>query len=304
VDVFRYVRECIFIFTGVVSSVGMNTRPERELCPLILQLDTRSNESDSNREPTSLEVGPPLFRFVGTQPGVSGPPHIHFDIYNLIVQSDGDGGDTAQRTGMFFYVHGDRLAFEAALNRLEMSPGIYARHPYQEGFRSNPARFSRDQQRPLVIALGKYRMYDRLKRLTVEHVKRFGKYQNLDFIGPTNISEYIRAFRAQALYPVLYFSDLGLLTDSILNVASSYFNRDQTDDNNHVLTLLQSQDIMPTPVSWLARKIYKYFRARNFGNTILGEDSPIQGALAWYHRSESGGNPLIAESYRELIQNL
>lgn len=306
VDVFGYLRECIFVCLGVVSSVGMNAKTERVLSPLILHADSTPQESSSTREPSSLAAPPLLSRFV--PPQASGaklpPPFIQFDAFNLIVQSDGDGGDTAQRTGMFYYINGDRTAFEDALERLEIRPGIYARHPYQEGFRSDPSRFSRDQQRPLVIALGKYGMYDRLERLAWEHLKRFGKYQNVDFVGPTNISEYIRAFRARALYPVLLFTDLGLLGDSILTVTLSYFNRDRTDDNNHVLTLLQAQDIMSTPVSWLAQKIYKHFRARNFGNSVLGEGSPVQGALAWYHRPETGGNPLIADCYRDLIQNL
>jgi hypothetical protein len=230
--------------------------------------------------------------------------YIQFDSMHLIVQADGDGGDTAQRTGMFYYIHYDEAAFTHALDQLEIKPGIYIRHPDQSDFRSDPSRFSRDQQRPLVIAMGKYGMNDRLWRLTKAHLMRLGKYQNADFSGPSHIGEYIRAFRARVLYPVLFVTDFALVFDSIDLAITSQFNPDSTDDNNHILSLLQAQDIMPTPVSWVARKIYKHFRAPNLGNTVFGETSPAQGALIWYHRADQGGNPLIAEGYRGLLQDL
>jgi hypothetical protein len=226
---------------------------------------------------------------------------IHFDERQLIVQADGDGGDTAQRTGMFYYAHYDPQAFERALNQLEVEPGLYVRHPRQGSFRNDVTRFSRDQQRPLVIALGKYGMYDRLWRLTIRHIFRLGKYQNMDFSGPSHIGEYIRAFRARALYPVLVVTDLALVFDTLEIAVRTRFNPDLTDDNNHLLSLLQAQDIMPTPTSWFARKLYLAVRPENLGNRVLSETSAVSGALAWYHRAENGGNPLIAEAYRDLI---
>ena len=229
---------------------------------------------------------------------------MHYDSHGLIVQADGDGGDTAQRTGMFYYVYHDPEAFERALDLLEISPGVYVRHPYQENFRSDPNRFSRDQQRPIVIAMGEYGMNERLERLFKAHVFRLGKYQNADYIGPVNVGEYIRALKIQALYPVLVFTDLALVWGSLEVAFWGGRNPDEVDDNNHVMSLVQSQRVMPTVTGWLARRIYKGFRPRNLGNEILGEDSPAQGALAWYHRLESKGNPMIAEAYRDAVRNL
>ncbi len=233
-------------------------------------------------------------------------PHmlIHFDSHGLIVQADGDGGDTAQRIGMVFFRYHDAQAFERALDQLEVAPGIYVRHPYQPGFRSDPNRFSRDQQRPIIMALGMYDMHDRLGRMALAHLLRFGKYQNKDYLGPSHLGEYLRAFKAWPLYPVLFFTDVGLLVSSVDIAVRARLDGDNVDDNNHLMALIQSKQVMPTPLSWLASRIYKDFRPLNLGNQVLGEEDPVQGALSWYHRAESGGNPFIAELYRPAIAGL
>jgi hypothetical protein len=285
----------------LLGSFIFGNSPERPLTAMNLEKVSAANP---DRIIASLQE--PITRYALVRPdgSVFESAYIQFDSLQLIVQADGDGGDTAQRTGMFYYVHQDAAAFTHALDQLEIQPGIYIRHPHQIDYRSDPSRFSRDQQRPLVIAMGKYRMNDRLWRLAKAHLMRLGKYQNFDFAGPSHVGEYVRAFRARALYPLLFVTDLGLVFDSIDLAVTSQFNPDSTDDNNHVLALLQAQDIMSTPVSWVARKIYKNFRAPNLGNTTFGETNTAQGALIWYHRADQGANPLIAEGYRGLLQNL
>lgn len=229
---------------------------------------------------------------------------VHTDQYGFVVQADGDGGDTAQRTGMFYYVHRDVEGFSRALDQLEVAPGIYVRHPYQGDFRSDPRRFSRDQQRPLVIALGRYGMKDRLLRMAKQHALRLGKYQNLDFISPVGFGEYVRAFDTKALYPTLLVSDFFLFIGSIHLVVTANFDPDEVDDNNHVMTLMQAQDVMPTPFGALAMMTYLKFRPMNLGNTVFGIEDPVQGALAWYHRAETGGNPALGDAvYQALPKN-
>jgi hypothetical protein len=53
---------------------------------------------------------------------------------------------------------------------------------------------------------------------------------------------------------------------------------------------------MPTPLSWLARKIYLELRPKNLGNYLLAKPDPVEGALAWYHRAETGGNPELGQA--------
>lgn len=233
------------------------------------------------------------------------PPElfIQFDEHGLIVQADGDGGDTAQRTGMFYFVYDDPASFARALDQLEVRPGVYVRHPHQHGFRSDPREFSRDQQRALVIALGAYGMTARLWRMTKEHVKRLGKYQNKDFVGPSHVGEYIRAYGTSYLYPVLLVTDFALLLNSARIAIVHRYDPGHSDDNNHVMSLAQARYVMPTPASWLARKIYKKFRPPNDGNFRMKEAYAAHGALVWYHRAENNGNPLIGEAYRNVISN-
>lgn len=71
------------------------------------------------------------------------------------------------------------------------------------------------------------------------------------------------------------------------------------DDDNINNILMTTQYVFPTPFSWLARKIYKTFRKKNYGNINLGEKNPIMGALMWYHRDE---NIEIAEIARPLVE--
>ena len=76
---------------------------------------------------------------------------------------------------------------------------------------------------------------------------------------------------------------------------------DDVDDDNMNNVLMVTQHVYQTPLSWLARKIYKKFRAQNLGNTELGEKSAIMGALAYYHRGPQG-NPEIAELARPIVE--
>ena len=145
-------------------------------------------------------------------------------------------------------------------------------------------------------------MRERLGRLAIEHVLRLGKYQNLDFISPIGIGEYIRAFNAKFLYPVVALTDITLFFGSLHLVSMARFDPDEVDDNNHAMTLLQSKDVMPTPFSWLALKSYLWLRPKNMGNSVLGKEDAVQGALAWYHRAESGGNPYIGEAVYQALQ--
>jgi hypothetical protein len=228
---------------------------------------------------------------------------LHFDQYGLIVQSDGDGGDTAQRTGMFYYLHDDRDGFTRSLQQLEVRAGIYVRHPHQAGFRSDPRRFSRDQHRPLLIALGKYKMQDRLREMAKQHALRLGKYQNHDFIGPVGIGEYIRAFECRTCYPILLVTDAFLAWGSIGLITHASLNPDEADDNNHIMSLLQARETMPTPLGDLAIYLYREHRPKNLGNFILGKGHPVEGALAWYHRADSGGNPYLGNAIYQAIED-
>jgi len=104
-------------------------------------------------------------KFASAQTSVS---DIYLDNLGLIVQRDGDGGDTAQREGwawlgvwvrMYLLKNpwSKNLPVDLAgtLDLLEVGrTGEFRRHPTQGGWKSDPNSFSRDQLVPLLAAMG------------------------------------------------------------------------------------------------------------------------------------------------------
>lgn len=96
------------------------------------------------------------------------------DMWGLIVQKDKDGGDCSQRTGLYYsllklagIVLTDRFepieeGYEHDMQMLEVSPGVFHRHPDPWKWYSDPNNFSRDQQ---VVLMGAMIMMNDERRL-------------------------------------------------------------------------------------------------------------------------------------------
>lgn len=267
------------------------------------------------------------------------------DAYAVIVQTDLDGGDTLQREGM--YAFGKKLRYDATKNavfieeidtkrpsapeiiqKFEVSPGIYIRHPDPKKWYSNPDATSRDQVFPVIAYCAVYEDYPRLWRLFRETAKRGMFAQNFLRIGDgetdrkipdpmhLNVAQFIRAggWWTAPLYPLLFVYDTIELFGTIITALPLHLKDDHliprwrqpddVDDNNVVIQHLLAAKYKPTPISWLNRYIYSVTRSENLGNTVYGEKNPVMGALRWYHRNEHGGqgNPEMAELYRPLIE--
>lgn len=207
------------------------------------------------------------------------------DHYGLIVQSDGNGGDCAAHTGMFWFaiwsIHHegrtfqhdfytqDRLEFSNDYFHLEVMPGILRRHPDaapdagQPGVRdfaywNNTKVFSRDQWVRITIALGVWEMTDRLGRLFKEHLKRFFFHQNGDLTGPQHFGVWIRAFQADFLWPILWITDFFLAISVLVDLIKYKLNPDDTADVvNGVMMILQAESTLSTPFSTLAKWLMK-----------------------------------------------
>lgn len=227
----------------------------------------------------------------------------HIDNRGLLTHS-GDGGDTANREGLFAIAEVlcptspfRQISWDMRRAQLEISPGIYVRHP--EGSRavpsfwSNPNEFSRDQQIPLTVAMTLKQDWWARDRLFKAHSRRFFKCQNSDWLSP---AIYMRCaqnglLHALAWLPLIVF-DLALLWNTfnrcgwvpqITDGKLKWLDEDDVgDDVNHTVMLLYARLYSPTPVSWLARKLYVWFRP--YGG--------VQRAWDWYFREESGAPPL------------
>jgi hypothetical protein len=221
----------------------------------------------------------------------------------IIVQLDGNSGDSLQATSFYLYAmpSTDGVNLNEMIHTLEVKQGIWIRGEDYPDVKD----CSRDQFDPMVITLGKVAhdnsfAMEVLKDTFKVHIKRFFFYQNKDVPMLTTPGLYIRAFKAYWAYPLLLLLDVGFLGATLENLVRT--NPDDVDDDNNIMRMLQSCQIMPTPLSWLERKLYTLTRKKNNGNLIKGEKSPVMGALVWKHRAESNGNPEIAEAYRLIVE--
>lgn len=233
---------------------------------------------------------------------------MYLDAKGLIVQSSGDGGDTLQREGFWF--EGAHLNFTALPSgmtpystalKILCTPKGFVRswqNPYND-----PKDTSRDQLVSNIRILGYLKTiynelhYTFLTQILWSVIKNFSRYPNGDIAFINDYGRFIRAFKLKYLYPLLPVLDLPLIVNSIIRcVAGRDFNN-VGDDVNHIGDLAQAQNVAPTPVSFLARKLYKWFRP-SFQNGISGG----QYALNWYFRAEAGGNPEFAELWAPIIE--
>lgn len=218
-----------------------------------------------------------------------------FDSNGLIIQRDGDGGDTAGREGDFWFYAGlksgsfitDRK-FKDVLFDLQVDAGVFVRNPIQY---NDPNDFSRDQTTPLILAMGEMKEYNLLKLLFKNQIKNFFRFQNGDIGLFEDLGYYIRAFNSWYAYPLLLLGDTQMLVNSLIRVAKGFDRDNVSDDINHTLALIQAQNHYPTIISYLARKIYKLV------------PGGIQSRWDHYFRPETNANP-FNELYRELITNM
>ncbi len=216
---------------------------------------------------------------------------------------------------------------EVLIGKFEVQPGIYIRHPDPAKWYSNPDATSRDQLLPVIAYCAAYEDYPRLWRLFKATVQRGMFAQNFLRIGDgendfkipdpmhLNVAQFIRAggWWTAPFYPLLIVYDsiefVGTLITALpFHLRDDHFvprwkRQDDVDDNNVMIQHLMAAFYKPTPISEFNRYIYSITRPKNFGNSLLGEENHVMGALRWYHRNEFGGhgNPEVAEVYRPLI---
>jgi hypothetical protein len=252
----------------------------------------------------------------------------YLDLKGLPVQRDGDGGDCAQRIGMitfgrFLNRDGNIYQLNQWLSKITMDDGQFVRHPDPTKWYSNPKNFSRDQTRSLVMAMGAYGLKDQLKANLVQLIKSFGFYPNIypnyvspgdsgyvkkvpDIASPEHYAEYIRAFYASgdkrmlALYPVVLLGDCFKLLGALIDVFYTDKDLTRTDDVNSIMSHLQALRWMPTPLSWLARKIYTKYRplVYNDENIVHGPESALYG----YFFNDPNGIQPIYYIYKPLME--
>ncbi len=261
----------------------------------------------------------------------------YYDDHGYLTLSNYDGGDSSQMTGFYRYMRWikcpttrdrDAAKFNQELDGFEMprQPGVYRRHPDPErrsvgSWWADPAKFSRDQQRAITMSMGAFKLKSRLYRITWNLIKRCGFYQNKDVSSPENWAEIFRSFWQAGCYWALFTYPLILLGDAwkIVNILLSWLswkkNPDDADDDNLIQSVLQAKFSLPTPLSWLARKLYVKIRPTagylDATKTISLREAPVienipgpDSALKWKHRQNTGSPPLYEYSKEILEKHL
>lgn len=246
----------------------------------------------------------------------------------VVVMKTGDAGDGAMKTAMFnvgnwrpTLVCNSQL--DSAIVALFPKPGVLIRGPHDgTAWHANPACTSGDQTVGWFCLFALYRVEPNLVSLAWAHAKRFGFCQNwqtetggfqiADFLRPDCWGMVIRGLRFWFLWPLLLIFDMSTLVNSLLLVMNK--NPDDVgNDQNQFVIMYTQMKLWPTPVSWLARKLYVWLRFSNYGCFMSTPDSdddadaiqdyskwkgkawPMRGsvgALWWYHRDSQGAPPM------------
>jgi hypothetical protein len=229
---------------------------------------------------------------------------MYLDRYGLPTQENGDGNDCLQRVGMILTadalndkVPASNLLFGLAL-RLQPSPGIFTR--YVGG---NTNNVSADQLVSALCASLAWNLHEIVLAMFVRMALRLGFAQNYvdglnddprwklpDFMLLRTMPLFARA--SWAFYPIAYMFDLYLLVMVLGDWIYLKTDKDPADINNTLMTVVLCREIKPTPISWLAYKIWPKLRP---------------GIYSWlerYHRPESGGNIEIAQMWKPICDKL
>lgn len=259
---------------------------------------------------------------------------MNLDEHGLPRQSYGDVNDQLQRCGMVVAaacisdtVRLDQVDLyfnckRAIEKTLQPRPGTYVRH-----VGGNANNVSADQLIGALCGHVALRNTRHVFWMFIRMVCRLGCAQNykdgLDGTERVKIPDFM-ALRASPLfcrghwflYPCAMLSDVLLVALALVacgpvwrdDKGFSKRSPDDVDDNNTIVTLAVCRYRMPTPLSYLASRIYGKLRPWNYGcrdSQVYFDDNvyhPVYGALRWYHRAENGGNPEIAEMYREICK--
>lgn len=233
----------------------------------------------------------------------------YIDSYGLIVQdlngySKGDAGDSAHKTShleiaLNLMDESSHPSFQKLVDVQKATP--FVRHPDTSKWYSQTNRMSRDQSYPYIIALALAGRFKDLFHFFIRHALHgflftWNTYPNYVMPGEAGYKKklpdltlfeffniYIRGFRLFPLYPLLLLGDLEMLISCLIK----RFDSDK-DVCNSLASVLLAKEIMPTPLSYLARKILK----------------PVaQKKLDDYFR-EDWMEPPINEFYRPIVEKM
>ena len=225
---------------------------------------------------------------------------MHKDLNGLPVQSNGDGGDSLQRLGFWFEgihfcmnvdlwpIFGTEAEnYLTLLYKCEIAPATFIRNPTNY---NDPKDTSRDQLVSNIRAAG-YFAPEIAAAITTKCFQNWCRYPNGDLFFLQDFARSIRSAHLWWAYPWVVIGDVLLLGNSIVRIIKGKNPNDVGDDINHIGDLQQAKTIYPTPISWLARKVYK--RLRPYG---------IKYPVQWYFRESSGADTEFIDLWVPIVE--
>ena len=246
----------------------------------------------------------------------------YMDSFGLLAQTDGDGGDSAQREGMLLtaasiLLHLKKINLNEFIElrwrflgsvryKLISSSGKLRRHSDDTKWYGEWNRGSRDQYH-IIIGMGMANCFEPLQLMLNDHARRgflfttntvantsdHKKWKLPDFTGPGFWAMWIRAFNKQhpsqgTLKAILTLMDLSLLMNSLIwRYYHLKYNKEHVDILNHVQALAQSKFSLDTPVAKLARWVLR--------------NAPIKSMFRAYFAPETNGITPFAQVYEPII---
>lgn len=255
---------------------------------------------------------------------------MHLDSHGIIVQSDGDDGDSLHRMatlgiGQFLLMNAKNPAKpmgDMHSTYVKMVTHLYNGVEWRRGTTkwNEWGKVSRDQMVPVIIFLGLYSsFFDDYKVLnqTLDKLQKdFYKVGNGDTFL-THLSVILRAKEKLTKWDkfFLHLVDIQDLIGTLIHCFVPFrwhdghkkFEKvglDQVDDWNGFLTMVQAYVIYETTISKLSRFIYRKFRPKSHGLVAVEPKGHlVKAALMWYNRAESGGNPELLHPFNEILDS-
>lgn len=233
-----------------------------------------------------------------------------FGLYSEKYGYGWESGDSMERVGFKFiaeYFHfkfyGDydrysnsKITFDKQIQEVQIKPGMFCRHPRQSWTISKYSP-SRDQHISNMVALGFRGNKKIILRFLLRHIARLGFFPNImqefepdwdqswrnwqlkakfpDITSPEHIGMFIRALNLWPLYPFLILGDIFSVIGALITIYNCRKDPSTYDDLSGLCLMIQAKYVMPTPVSWLARTLYRKYRAAYIMTNDATPDSII-----------------------------